>query len=164
MALATTALACREPSTRYERTGGDPVVLQRVLDGWHEGPTDGRVCLDPQVLKQPPARGNAAMAWSDAVLAVLLVDNRVALDTSRGSTARRTPGCAPTRTTPLVSLGMPVIQKDTAWVASAASIPATGTDTGFTLRITTRLERDKTGSWRVIDNKDPYGTLVVPAR
>jgi hypothetical protein len=28
----------------------------------------------------------------------------------------------------------------------------------------TLLVRDGTGSWRVIDNQGPYGTLVVPAR
>ena len=165
IALAVTVIACGVPAAHPATIASDPTLLHAVLAGWQEGPTDGGVCLDPRVLEQPSQVRGIPTWWSDGVLAVLLADDRVALDSARASTRASTRTCTPTRAHPRISLGVPVLRSDSAIVATAAFAPATVADTAFTLWVTTTLVRERTGRWRVVDNQGwPYGTLVVPAR
>lgn len=164
MALVAAVIGCTPRSDRQSRIVSDPIMLRAALSGWQEGPTDGRLCLDPLVL-EPSSTRRASAFWSDTVLAVLLGDSRVALDSSRAPSRTGVRACAPTRTHPRLSLAPPVFQRETAIVESAASTPATGADSAFTLRITTRLVHDRMNSrWTVVGNHGPYGTPGLPVR
>lgn len=165
IALAATVLACGVPAAHRAPAVSDPTLLRAVLAGWQEGPTDGKICLDPRVLERSSQARGTARWWSDEVLEVLLADDQVALDSARAATRGRPRTCTPTRMHPRISLGVPVLRSDSAIVATAVFAPATVADTALTLWITTTLVRDTTGRWRVVDDQGfPFGTLVLPVR
>ena len=165
VALVVTAIACGAPADHPAHVAIDPALLHAILAGWQEGPTDGRVCLDPRVLEHPSQAGGIPTRWSDEALAVLLADDRVALDTARASTRAGRRTCTPTRAHPRISLAVPVLRSDSAIVTTAAFAPATVADTAFTLWVTTTLVRERTGRWRVVDTQGwPYGIGVAPVR
>ena len=122
--------------------GAQPAVLRGALLDWQEGPTDGRVCLDPHVL--PPAGDSPAprARWADSVLAALLADSLVALDTT--AAARRFPGqraCAPAPGHPRVALGRPRVRGDSADIETAAWTPAAAGASARETRIPAVLAR-----------------------
>jgi hypothetical protein len=102
-------------------------MLRAALVGWQEGPTDGRVCLDPRVLPTDTATVTARPVWADAVLAALLTDTLVALDSTAvptRDTGRR--ACAPTRGHPRISIGLPSERGDSVDIETEGRDPAAG--------------------------------------
>src|SRR6185312_8769260 len=83
----------------------DPAILRGALQDWQEGLTDGRVCLDSRVLPSDSTHSGAPpQRWADSVVAPLMSDTRIALDSTTGTPIRPNSRlCAPTREHPRVS-------------------------------------------------------------
>lgn len=147
LATLTLLAACR-PARQPGAVVADPAVLRGALRDWQEGPTDGRVCLDPRVLAAagdtvPPRR------WAESVLAALLTDTLVALDTSaapRGNPTQR--ACASSPQRPRIALGMPVVRGDSAVMVTAAFPGDRGAAPASELRLPVILGR-RGSSWYI---------------
>ena len=144
VALLTACGSARPPETAV----ADSAVLRSALWDWQEGPTDGCICLDPWVLAGPGDTG-PPRRWAESVLAALLADTLVALDTS--AAPRRAPtqqACASSPDRPRISLGMPLLQGDSAVIVTAAFPTSRASDPARELRLPVVLGRRGT-SWYV---------------
>lgn len=123
--------ACSSPAPAHRYAVADPAMIHAALYFWQEGPTDGRVCLDPYAFSNDIRRAAEPAEWEDTVLTAVLRDTLVALDStrkmSRQITARR---CAPTADHPRISVGLPVSRHDSvemqlgAWALPTLKEPA----------------------------------------
>jgi len=161
MVLAFAAVsACMDPSP-VRQVSADPAVLRAALGDWQEGPTDGRICLDPRALATDTAETGRAR-WTDAVLAALSTDTLIALDSSPGPLPRqfrRT--CAPGRDMPAVAVGMPTIRGDSADITTAAFLPQTSTERARSMPSRIILVRQR-GEWRIADYPDRRFQILAP--
>ena len=168
MRVALTALvlaiwACGDRSTGVVKLPADPRLLRTILHTWQEGPTDGRICLDPRVL----ALGDSAAAqppreWADSVLRALQADTMIAIDTSVTRRADASRACVPTRDHPRISLSMPRFRGDSATVESQAlldSAPGIGASRVLDSAVLRRSGRN----WIFAQRSAPdYQTELMP--
>jgi hypothetical protein len=120
--LAVAIASCApDPASTPSSAVADVAILRAALFGWQEGPTDGRICLDPRVLRMSSDTVGPALRWAPAVLSDILRDTLIAID----STVRPLylPGaraCTPTIHRPRIAIGIPVLAGDSAVMLSAA--------------------------------------------
>jgi hypothetical protein len=158
------AVGCHAAAPPGAVASADASVLQVVLSDWQEGPTDGRICLDPLVLLPEVTQSSRRPRWSDSVLRVLLHDTLVAIDTS--AAAVRLAGardCASTRAHPRIALGVPHVRNDSVDVESEAIVADDSTSRGGRLRVSTVLSRMKS-RWVIVRRGTPTIQSVPPAR
>jgi hypothetical protein len=148
LALVAVVPGCR----RAPAAAADPAVLLAAMWYWQEGPTDGRVCLEPRALAAPDAAGPAPR-WADSVLAALLADTLVALDTTSGAAGAGCRACAPEPSHPRVTFGVPRVRGDTADLEMAAYAPAAGARPPRADRFPTVLSR-RAGQWYFVGRAD----------
>ncbi len=142
MAMVSFSLGCGTSPAIVTQRDADPAVLQGALGDWQEGPTDGRICLDPRVLPALGATDTIRERWADAVLEALLMDSFVAVDTTVAPRSkRRQRACTPTRSKPRIVVGRPQLRGDSADIETAVWEPVAGTDSGTYWRLPVVLAR-----------------------
>jgi len=75
--------ACSSPAPTHRYASVDPTIVHAALYFWQEGPTDGRVCLDPEVLSNDTLDTAERAELADTVLTAVLGDTLIALDSTR---------------------------------------------------------------------------------
>lgn len=75
--------ACSSPAPLNRYAFADPAMIHAALYFWQEGPTDGRVCLEPYLLSNDTLRTAEEAEWADTVLTAVLGDTLIALDSTR---------------------------------------------------------------------------------
>ena len=112
-----------------------------------------------------PACGAQLPPTADSVLTALLADSRIALDsTGAGGRYAQHRQCAPTRVHSRIALGVPRVHGDTADIQTAASVPASATESAFVHRGRTVLAHVH-GHWAVVAHPDMrFKTLAPPVR
>lgn len=142
--------ACATPVPPHHYASVDPTMIHAALYFWQEGPTDGRVCLDPDVLSNDTLGTAGREEWADTVLTGVLGDTLIALDsTHEMSQHMSAPRCAPTADHPRISVGLPVSRGDSVEMQLGAWAPSTSTEPSHRYRNTVVLAR--VGSrWRMV--------------
>jgi len=142
--------ACSSPAPTHPYASVDPTIIHAALYFWQEGPTDGRVCLDPKVLSNDTLDTAERAEWAATVLTAVLGDTLIALDRTRDMSqriiARR---CAPDADHPRISVGVPVSRGDSLEMRLAAWAPATSTQPAHQYRNTVVLARVDS-EWRLV--------------
>ena len=134
-------VGCHRSTSKSRDATTDPAILRGALSDWQEGPTDGRVCLDPRVLPAD-STSQPSRRWADTVLAALLSDTLVAVDSTIASPSNvQTRLCAPTGEHARISLGFPLTRGDSIDIVTQASLPTTVTGSARDLRIGSVLTR-----------------------
>jgi hypothetical protein len=152
--IILTAAGCGEPQAGVPTATADVALLSDVLDGWQEGPTDGRLCLDPRVLQSKPAINGGGVYWSDSTLIELLRDTLVSIDTSGGfERLARQRKCAPTFGG--IMIGLPRVKGDSAEIETGALIRAIGTYSRQEMRVHESLVR-RGGHWLVVEQQRQF--------
>jgi hypothetical protein len=150
LASLFTLCACSLQGPAHRYAFADPAAIRAALYFWQEGPTDGRVCLDPYALSSDTIQVADGAEWSDTVLTAVLRDTLVALDstreTSRQITARK---CAPSADHPRISVGVPVRHGDGVELELGAWAPPTSAAPAHQNRNTVVLARVES-QWRLV--------------
>ena len=162
----TVALSACAAAPAGERVAAEtPAILQATLkQDWQEGPTDGRVCLDPRILSATGAPDTVPVLWEPAVLATLLSDTLVSIDTSIAGLRTGAPrACAPRRGMASIKFGQPLLRGDTAMLSSTAWWPASANDAEWRLVRYVTLARDSS-VWRIVGYPDMKFQPLIPER
>ena len=142
--------ACAKPVPSHRYASVDPTMIRAALYFWQEGPTDGRVCLDPDVLSNDTPGPAEREEWADTVLTAVLGDTFIALDsTIEVSQHMSAPRCAPTADHPRISVGLPVSRGDSVEMQLGAWAPSTSTEAAHQNRNTVVLARVHS-EWRTV--------------
>jgi len=142
--------ACAKPVPSHRYASVDPTMIRAALYFWQEGPTDGRVCLDPDVLSNDTLGPAEREEWADTVLTAVLGDTLIALDsTIEVSQHMSAPRCAPTADHPRISVGLPVSRGDSVEMQLGAWAPSTSTEPTHQNRNTVVLARVHS-EWRTV--------------
>ena len=142
------ACATSVPSHRYASV--DPTMIRAALYFWQEGPTDGQVWLDPDVLSNDTLGTAEREEWADTVLTAVLGDTRIALDSTIDMSQHMSaPQCAPTADHPRISVGLPVSRGDSVEMQLGAWAPSTRTEPAHRYRNAVVLARVDS-RWRMV--------------
>lgn len=142
--------ACATPVPSHRYASVDPTRIHAALYFWQEGPTDGRVCLDPDVLSNDTLGTAEREEWADTVFTAVLGDTLIALDsTIEVSQHMSAPRCAPTADHPRISVGLPVSRGDSVEMQLDAWAPSTSTEPAHQNSNTVVLARVDS-AWRTV--------------
>ena len=145
---ALTSLGCTEPHAARPVMQTDAAILRAAIrDDWQEGLTDGTVCVDPRVLREPSSVDTLTMQWAPGVLFALQADTLISIDTTMGPIyTHGARACAPRRGRPSIRLGVPFIRGDSADLSVYAFWPASQNDAGWSFPMSSVLVR-RGGQW-----------------
>ena len=150
LAALVVLAACAPPVPSHRYASVDPTMIHAALYFWQEGPTDGRVCLDPDVLSADTLGTTERKEWAETVLSAVLGDTLIALDSTINMSQRiSAPRCAPTAEHPRISVGLPVSRGDGLEMQLGAWVPATRSEPAHQYRNTIVLARIDS-EWRMV--------------
>jgi len=150
LAALVVLAACAPPAPSHRYASVDPTMIHAALYFWQEGPTDGRVCLDPDVFSADTLGTAEREEWAETVLTAVLGDTLIALDSTINMSQRiSAPRCAPTAEHPRISVGLPVSRGDSLEIQLGAWVPATRSEPAHQYRNTVVLARIDS-EWRTV--------------